>query len=162
LKAEVFSTDFIAGLTIFLMAVVIFESFYGNLDSEIGSYKVRNDAQTRANSVADILATSPGYPNNWNFANVETIGLYDSGFLSLDKFNQLMSVEYYTAKREMGVGGYEIYLEVTNSTGSILGNYKYGRPVGENASQVFFVKRLGLANYNGNVTKVILNVGVWS
>ena len=157
-----FSTDFVVGLTIFLMAIVVFESFYSNIDSGINNYKVRNDLQTKANSVADILATSPGYPNNWSNVTVKVIGLYDSGFLSLEKFSQLMKVEYYAAKSEMGVGGYEIYLEVTNSTGSVLGNYKYGHPVSENASQVFFVKRLGLANFNGNVTKVILNVGVWS
>jgi hypothetical protein len=158
----VFSTDFVVGLTIFLMAIVVFESFYGNLESGINNYKTRNDAQTKANSVADILATSPGYPNDWSNDTVEVIGLYDSGFLSLEKFSQLMKLEYYTAKRKMGVGGYEVWIEMQNISGSTLGSYKFGRPVDENASQIFSVKRLGLVNFNGNVTKAILNVGVWS
>jgi hypothetical protein len=162
LKAEVFSTDFVAGLTIFLMAIVIFESFYGNLESEIGNYKTRNDAQIMANRVADVLSTSPGYPQNWNSSNVKVIGLYDSGRFSLERFDQLKNINYNVAKTMMGLGFYNIYLEVTNSTGSMIGSYTYGSKEDENASQVFYVRRLGLVYFNGNITKAILNVGVWS
>lgn len=107
--------------------------------------------------------TSTGDPEYWNSNNVKVLGFFNSGMINLTKFAQLKNIEYYTAKKIMGVGGYEIYIEITNETGSIInGTYWYGIKENENANQIFYVKRLGLIDFNGNVTKAILNVGVWS
>ena len=39
MKAELFSSDFVMGLSLFLTAIVIFELFYSNLHAEINDYK---------------------------------------------------------------------------------------------------------------------------
>jgi hypothetical protein len=164
LKAEVFSADFIIGLSVFLIITVILGVFYINLQTDISDYKSRSDIQTKANNVADILITSSGDPEYWDSSNVNVIGFYDSGLLNLTKFEELKNIEYYTAKRLMGVGGYEIYIELENETGYVLKNdsitYSFGKPI-EDASQVSYMKRLGLTNLNGNITKTILGVAIW-
>ena len=162
MKAELFSSDFVMALFLFLIAIVIFEIFYSNLYSEINDYKIRNDLQAKVNSVADVLITSSGDPLYWDNNTVKIIGLFDSGLINLTKFEELKKIEYYTAKRMMGVRNYEIYIELKNKTGDVINNYKYGNKEDESANQVFYVKRLGLIDLNGNVTKAILYVGVWS
>jgi len=162
LKAEVFSSDFVMGLAIFLIGMVMFEVFYGNLHSEINDYKIRDDIQAKVNSIADTLVTSTGYPEYWDNNTVKVIGLFSDGLINLTKFEELQKIEYYTAKRIMGVGGYEIYIEIRNKTEDVINGYTYGIKEGENANQVFYVKRLGLVDFNGNITKAILNIGVWS
>ncbi len=149
------------GLFIFLIGIVIFEVFYSNLYAEINDYGIRDDIQAKLNSIADFLATSTGYPEYWDNNTVKVIGLFNSGLINLTKFNELQKIEYHTVKKMMGAGSYEIYIEVQNETGDLINDYKYGTKEGENANQVFYVKRLGLIDWNGNVTKAILNVGVW-
>jgi len=162
LKAEIFSSDFVTGLSIFLIGMIIFEVFYGNLHAEISDYKIRDDIQAKVNSIADVLVSSTGYPEYWNNDTVKVIGFFNSGLINLTKFEELQEIEYYTAKRMMGVGGYEIYIELKNKTGDVINGYTYGIKEGESANQVFYVKRLGLVDFNGNITKTILNLGVWS
>ena len=162
MKAEVFSSDFIIGLFLFLIAIVMFEMFYTNLSAEIGDYKIRSDLHSKANSISETLVTSPGFPEDWNSSNVEIIGLFDSGLVNLTKFDRMKELEYYAMKNKLGLGGYNLYVHITNSTGSALNDYAYGIKEDGNAEQVFYVKRLCLINYSGNITKAILNVGVWS
>jgi len=162
LKAELFSSDFIMALFLFLIAIAIFEIFYINLQAEINDYGIRDDIQSKVNGLADVLVTSTGYPKYWDNNSVKVIGLFNSGLINLTKFEELKKIEYYTAKRMMGVRNYEIYIELKNKTGDVINNYKYGNKEDESANQVFYVKRLGLIDLNGNVTKAILYVGVWS
>ena len=161
MKAELFSSDFVIGLFLFLIGIVIFEVFYYNLHTDINDYKVRDDLQSKVNSVADVLVTSTGSPEYWDNNTVKVIGLFNSGLINLTKFEELQKIEYYRAKRIMGIGGYDVYIEIRNETEDIIDGYSYGIKEGEDAEQVFYVKRLGLIDFNGNVTKVILNVGVW-
>ncbi len=149
-------------LFIFLIVMAISELFFSNLNAEINDYKTREDIQAKVNSIADVLLTSTGYPEYWNNDTVEIIGFFNSGLINLTKFDELKEIEYYTAKRIMGVGRYEIYIEIKNETGYLINDYKYGKKEDENSNQVFYVKRLGLVNFSGNTTKAILDVGVWS
>ena len=161
MKAEIFSSDFAMGLFLFLIGIITFELFYSNFHAEINDYSIRDDIQAKVNSIADTLLTSAGYPKYWDNNSVRVIGLFNSGLINLTKFEELQKIEYYTAKRKMGVGGYEIYIELKNRTEDVINSYTYGIKEDESAEQVFYVKRLGLIDLNGNITKAILNVGVW-
>ena len=96
------------------------------------------------------------------YKNYYTRAIIQSPEKFLKHNRELQEIEYYTAKRMMGVGGYEIYIELKNKTGDVINGYTYGIKEGESANQVFYVKRLGLVDFNGNITKTILNLGVWS
>ena len=165
LKAELFSSDFVIGLSLFLIAITIFGIYYASLQSDIADYKIRNEMQNKANNIANLLVTSSGEPKDWDHTNVKVIGLYDSGLINLTKFEELKEIEYYTSKRMLGVGGYELYVELKNETGYILKNdslvYEYGMEKSESALQAFYVERYGLTNFNGNVTKTIIGIVVW-
>jgi hypothetical protein len=169
LKAELFSSDFIIGLSIFLIAMGVFGLYYESLQGDVADYKIRNEIQNKAINIADLLVTSSGDPQYWNSANVNVIGLYDDGLINLTKFEELKNIEHYTAKRMLGLGGYEIYIEIRNETapfGYALQNnsvtYSFGNKSNENSLQVFYVERYGLAKIDGNVTKVKIGVVVWS
>jgi len=92
LKAELFSSDFTMALFLFLIAVVIFEIFYGNLHAEINDYKIRDDIQAKVNTIADVLVTSTGYPEYWNNDTVKVIGFFNSGLINLTKFEELQEI----------------------------------------------------------------------
>ena len=165
MKAELFSSDFVIGLSIFLIAIGVFGIYYEGLQNDIADYATRNDMQTKAINIADLLVTSSGEPHGWNSTNVKIIGLYDAGLINLTKFAELKNIEYYNAKRLLGVGGYEIYIEIKNATGYVLKNdsltYNFGKEKSENALQAFYIERYELSNLNGNITKTIIGVVVW-
>lgn len=165
MKAEIFSSDFIIGVTIFLVAVSIFGIYYANIQTDISDYKTRNEIQTKANNIANLLVTSTGEPRNWDHTNVKVIGLYSDGLINLTKFREFKEIEYYTAKKMLGVGGYEFYIELKNKTGYTLKNdslvYEYGIEKSENALQAFYTERYGITDLNGNITKTIIGVVVW-
>jgi len=165
LKAEIFSSDFVMALTIFLIAVSTFGIYYTSLQSDISEYKIRNEIQSKANNIANLLLTSSGEPRYWSSTNVKVIGLYDSGLINLTKFEELKKIEYYTAKKMLGIGGYEFYIELKNETGHVLKNdslvYNFGIEKSESTLQAFYVERYGLTDLNGNVTKTIIGVVVW-
>jgi hypothetical protein len=162
LKAELFSSDFIIGLTVFLIALNVFAIYYTNLQNDVTDYKIRNEVQIKANNVANLLATSSGDPEFWDSTNVKVLGLQDSNMINLTKFDELKKIDYFVAKRMMGVGGYEFYVELKNETDQIIGNYTFGKTITSSALQVFYVERYGLASVNGTVSKIILGVAVWS
>jgi hypothetical protein len=164
LKAELFSSDFMIGLSVFLIAMSIFGIYYTNLQNDVVDYKIRNDMQTKANSIADQLATSSGSPEFWNSSNVNVIGLEDSNLINLTKFQELKNIDYYVAKTKLGVGGYELYIEIKNQTGNVIsdGEYMFGMETTDDTENIFYVSRYALANISGKVSKVILGVAVWS
>jgi hypothetical protein len=168
LKAELFSSDFIIGLSIFLIAMTIFGVYYESLQSDVIDYKMRNEIQSKAINIADLLVTNSGDPTGWNSTNVNVIGLYDSGLINLTKFEELKKIndsDYYNFKRLLGAGGYEIYIELKNETDQILENnsitYDTGKQNTDNAIQIFYVERYGLTDLNGNITKIKIGVVVW-
>ncbi|OGI12114.1 hypothetical protein A3K64_02135 [Candidatus Micrarchaeota archaeon RBG_16_36_9] len=165
MKAEIFSSDFVIGLSIFLTAICVFGIFYISLQNDITDYKIRNEIQSKAIGIADLLVTSSGDPKYWNSNNVNVIGLYDDGLINLTKFEELKNIDYYTVKRFLGVGGYDLYIELKNSSGYVLTNgttvYEFGREESINASQTFYVERYGISRLNGNITKTIIGVVVW-
>ncbi len=165
MKAELFSSDFVIGLSIFLTAICIFGIFYTSLQNDIIDYEIRNEIQGKAINIADLLVTSSGDPKYWNSTNVNVLGLYDDGLINLTKFEELKNIDYYTAKRFLGVGGYDFYIELKNASSYVLTNgttvYEFGREKSSDASQTFYVERYGLTRLNGNITKTIIGVVVW-
>ena len=87
MKAELFSSDFIVSIIIFLSILVILGMYYGNLQADIYEKNIRNDMHIKAVNTASLLAISSGDPEFWNSSNVRVIGLYDS-----ERFNRNIGV----------------------------------------------------------------------
>ncbi len=139
--------------------------YYNNIYNDIYESEMRKDLQMKTISVADLLATSSGEPEFWNSTNVKVIGLYDSGVFNLTKFDELKKMDYKDVKNILGIGGYEIYIEIQNETGNVIkvgdSTYSFGMPL-NNVRNAFSVKRLGLIKINDNFQKSILQVVLWS
>ena len=167
MRAELFSSDFMISMFIFLSALLIIVFYYQNLQTDVYETSNRNDMYSKAINLASLLAESSGYPQFWNSTNVEIIGLYDSGKFNLTKFGELKNIDYQTAKVLLGTGVYNFNITLKNTTGSIIEkpsnpNYKYTYGLdAANAEQTMLVKRLGVADLEGNATKIIMEVILW-
>lgn len=164
MKAELFSSDFIISILIFLSALVIITFYYQNLQSDVYESNIRNEMYSKAVNIASLLATSSGYPKYWNYTTVKVIGIYDSGKFNLTKFEELKKINYNTAKTMFGTGPYNIYIALKNETGSIIEKsgvpYSYGVTI-TNAEQVVLVKRLGVVSLEGTSIKTVMEVILW-
>jgi hypothetical protein len=164
LKAELFSTDFIISILMFLSILLILGFYYGNLQNDVYQQYLRNDMQKKAINVADLLATSSGNPKGWDSTNVKVIGLYDNGKFNLTKFLELKKISHETVKRMMGTGAYNLNISIKNETGSVveIGSdiYTFGLPLSD-VSNVISIKRLGIADIESENKKVILEVIIW-
>lgn len=168
MKAELFSSDFMISILLFLSALIIITLYYQNLQSDVYETSNRNDIYAKAIDVASLLAESSGYPPNWDSTNVEVIGLYDSGKFNLTKFEELKKIDYQTVKTMLGTGSYDFFISLNNVSGSIIVkpsdpsfSYSYGMNA-VNAEQITVVKRLGVVDLEGNATKVTMEVILWS
>jgi hypothetical protein len=167
MKAELFSSDFMISMFVFLAAFLVITVYYENLQSDVYENSNRNDMMSRAIKVASLLAESSGYPQYWNSTNVQIIGLYDSGKFNLTKFEYLKNdTDYQTAKTMLGIGVYNFFISLKNTTGDIIEkpgtnyNYFYGMPI-VNSEQTVLIKRMGVVNLEGNSTKVTMEVVLW-
>lgn len=164
MKAELFSTDFIVSILLFLSVLVILGLYYENLQTDVYEQYVRNDMQRKAINVADLLATSSGNPQFWDSTNVKIVGLYDSGKFNLTKFKELKKINHETVKRMIGAGVYNLNISLKNETGNVIeidGTvYSFGLPL-TNVKDAVSLKRLGIADLESEIKKVILEVVLW-
>ena len=163
-----FSSDFMISIILFMSIIITAGVYYQNLQNDVYDSYIRNDMQTKAMNIANLLATTSGDPQFWDNDTVKVIGLYDSGKFNLTKFEELQKIDYYTTKRILGIN-YEFNLTLKNETGNIIQrwdgskwvNYSFGIPL-INVEQAVLVKRLGLVNLEGNVTKTVMEVVIWT
>jgi len=174
-RAELFSSDFMISFFIFLSALIIIAAYYQNLQTDVSETSTRNDMYAKAINIGSLLATTSGYPQYWNSTSVQVIGLYDSGKFNLTKLEYLINhtddigtddVNYQEARTKLGTGAYNFLISLKNTTGDVIQkpgsnyNYSYGKPL-TNEEQVMIVKRLGVVDLGGNVTKVTMEVILW-
>ncbi len=109
-KAQVFYTDFMVGLLIFAVALLIYIAYVSN-------YSVKNDGNfneivTSISTVSSSLV-SAGVPSNWNLNNVESIGLTNNDHrIDADKLENFQDMNYNTSKKLLSTKfDYVMFLE---------------------------------------------------
>jgi hypothetical protein len=165
LKAEVFSSDFMVGITVFIIALGVYGIYYDNLQNDVVGYNIRNEMQTKTDTVANLLATSSGMPTGWNSTSVKVIGLRDSEMINLTKFEELKKMDYTTVRNMLGLGSYNLFIVLKNVTGITIRNgsttYDFGVQNNDNSLQVFYTERYALARLNNTLIKTVMGVVVW-
>jgi hypothetical protein len=161
----VFSSDFIIGITVFIIALGMYAVYYDNLQNDVVGYNIRNEMQTKTDTVANLLATSGGTPTDWNSANVKVIGLRDSEMINLTKFEELKKMDYMQVKNMLGLGSYNLFIVLKNTTGSTIANgsttYDFGLQNNAGSTQVFYVERYALSRLNNTLIKTVMGVVIW-
>ncbi|MFH0929209.1 MAG: hypothetical protein V1818_02510 [Candidatus Aenigmatarchaeota archaeon] len=164
MKAELFSTDFITSIILFLSVLLILIFYYNNMQNDIYQSYLLNDMQRKAISVSDLLATSSGNPEYWDATSVNVIGLHDAGKINLTKFLELKKLDHQDVKVMLGTGVYNLNISLKNETGATIDEggevYSFGLPL-VNTKNVVSIKRLGIADITSANKKVILEVILW-
>lgn len=89
-KAQAWGTDLGVGLTIFLIAIIVFSVYSLNLSSE-NSENTLQQLNYESEYISDIIL-SPGSPQNWNEDNVLAIGITSENKINQTKLNQFYTL----------------------------------------------------------------------
>ena len=128
-KGQVFTTDFIASITIFSFFLLFFGIAW---NSSIDMFLERADSQeTRMDDVYSLMKTE-GAPSNWAEDNVSVIGFYEEGFLSAEKVSKFIDLPSSEKRRLLKTQ--EFLLEARYLNGSLV-NYQ-GHDLKTNTSQI--------------------------
>jgi len=94
-KAQTWYLDFVVGVFIFMVCIVLYYKFVPNLESqEVESLK---DTYYEAATLADSLMTE-GYPANWTTQDVQRIGLIGSRGINRSKVLMFGNLSYGKTK----------------------------------------------------------------
>jgi hypothetical protein len=133
-KSQIWTIDMIAGLTIFLLALVVYFIFSSNVtDTQKHALNnIYNDAAT----VSSILMTK-GTPTDWNNLTVQEIGITNGNYrLNESKFHNLSAIEYGKTKLLFKTK-YDYLVFFENRTSEVL-----------NISGVIYIGETGLTKDN--------------
>lgn len=155
-KGQIFVTDYILGISIFLL---IFGACIFIWDRTI--YTIQKDFMMRemVNSAyrsSEQLIRSSGISSNWedNISSLKAVGLaIDDRILSAEKFDKIRDMDYDDLRHYLGIGKYDFYLKVENSTGAIIGETGK-RPTGDIVANV---RRIAVMDNKS----VIVDMSVW-
>jgi len=151
-KAQVWYIDFMVGLLIMIMAIIIYYQYQGNLsdESEADWQEMTIDSKFISSSLM-----SGGYPLNWTNETVETIGLTDENYRINDtKIQQFVNMSYKQAKEALRTR-FNFYFFLQDSNGTSV------YTAGLNATdQKFLVQTMRFVIYNSSVSRMVLYV--WS
>jgi len=166
-KAQISGLDLILALMLFFLVMVLFAILW-----DLVHYNIRTtaDADIIAIQVANKLLNSPGYPYDWNATNVQLIGLSsERGVMDQAKFEnflELLELDYEKVRELLGLGPYQIYINMTYIDGSpviIDGKPAEGGIPPENATAVSSIRRMAIYGevvvHNNSVTFVFDSSG---
>ncbi|MBI5229637.1 hypothetical protein HY991_05995 [Candidatus Micrarchaeota archaeon] len=135
-KAQVFTTDFVISIILFLFLVAIIFLMWNNTSNQINTAEARKDIQNSAQHISDSLLKSRGSPDNWNnlldISSITSIGLANEMHaLNLSKVRRFREISlmdwtttksgYYRISDLFGITGkYDWNLTVTNLNGEMI------------------------------------------
>lgn len=106
-NSQIWLTDFIIGVLIFLIVILIFYKYAYNLNEDPN--KVSIELLMDAKSISNSLITT-GSPENWNQTNVSIIGLTDGNQrLVQNKLDMFANISYSSIRTYLRTS-YDFYL----------------------------------------------------
>ncbi|VVC00624.1 Uncharacterised protein [uncultured archaeon] len=168
-KGQMFSAELVVASSLFIVAIVLFVLMWNGMRASYVAEEADYEMQSTLVSVSDTLVLSPGEPSGWEGAELENasqFGLAESqNSLVAGKLSALQALnatQYYKVKEGMGAGKFDVYISLSNSTGTLLGDYPlYAFGIAPNASDpsIRAASLQRLASLNG--TPVTLTVQLW-
>lgn len=108
-KAQVWYTDFMVGVLIFVIALIIYFEYVNNLSKEEESRleEMVMDAKILSNSLM-----SEGHPKDWDQSSVKIIGILSDSRINQTKIEEFYDMNYTETKYKFGIDyEYLFYLE---------------------------------------------------
>ncbi len=117
-KGQMLSPDFVLGFVIFSMVLIIgFTLWDVSYRRSVWFYDIEL-MQDKALYASSKLINTPGVPQDWDTSNVVMVGLKDNESLALstDKILGFRRIEYNRSKELLGIGSFDYYINVTDSS----------------------------------------------
>ncbi|MFH0970978.1 MAG: hypothetical protein ABIG96_01770 [Candidatus Micrarchaeota archaeon] len=164
-----FSGDFVVGLAIFLVILLIVSPMWSSVTTQVENSEAERRLQIAGIEVSETLLRTKGFPEDWNSTSVISIGLAgETRVLNATKakyFFQFMESNYTDAKFMLGAGAYDMRVEIANNTGLpvIFEGVEFTRdPVPANSYDVTNTERLAVLEFNESYAEFVsLQVSVW-
>jgi len=122
MKGQIWSLDFAASLTVFLMVLLPLFFVWNYVNFQNQHEATLNEMERRALSISDALIRTGGSPSDWDSANVKSIGLASSdNVLDPAKVSEMFSMNYNKTKAMLG-GEYDFYFSLTDLNGTSYGS----------------------------------------
>ena len=125
-KSQLAMTDLFISIAIFIILIVAIIISWNTYSIRLKDRIIYDDMLYNAYQITDLLVNSQGEPSNWNYSNVQVIGLaHNDHNISTNKLNALYNLSYSKSKELFNIERYEFYLQITNSS-----NYNLVNPYG--------------------------------
>ncbi len=123
-KAQAWTTDFIVGFLIFMIAMILITKLIFNTFLDDSFEVVYSEGQ----ELSELLMTS-GFPRNWTNSSVFTPGIVDSSRLNLTKLDEFRKISYDRSKGLLGIkSDYFYFFTKNDSILNISGELGQGHP----------------------------------
>jgi len=160
-RGQVFATDFIVALSIFLFVLALALVLSNNVNVRASVIEEYNELEEASFNAVNQLILSGGEPINWNqfsdLNEVNSLGLAESrNVLDKNKVEWLVdnnALQYNGVKELLGLSKYELRISLQDLNGTELN--KIGMDADEN-KQIISVERYVL--YDGNLCKIRIGV----
>ena len=154
-KAQIWYTDLMVGISIFVIVILIYYTYAYSLNQEPND--IASDLLMEAKAISSSLLTA-GTPSNWNQSNVTIIGLTDGNQrLMQDKLNMFADMNYNESKRKFRTP-YDFYFYLEDVNGSripIHGKEGIGLNA-SNAKNIVSITRIAI--YNSSLATMVVNI----
>jgi hypothetical protein len=152
-KGQIFSFDLMVSVGIFLVAVLLLIALWVFVVDRIGAHDEELNMADAAIHASNQLLLTGGNPASWHildFGNVNALGISDGrdnlNSEKLERFIALNGTNYTDVKEMLGVGSYEMYVEVSHLNGTKI--CEFGNSMKENETETanYVVERMALLN----------------
>ena len=161
-RGQIWSLDIMAGLALFLVAIIILFIYSLNQPSQTKEsfYFLNHDGKIIANNLL-----SEGYPKNWNTSNVITLGITTNNKINQSKLENIYEIIYlnnnYTKTKNLFGTQYDYYFflddNMTINSNSTIGIGKPGvTPNNINAKDLIKITRYTI--YKNKTTPLYLYI----
>ena len=141
-KGQAFSPDFIIASVIFLLILIMLNTYTNSMYEKIEKQENMIYYETLL-STTDIMMLYGGYPENWNSTNVEVIGLAGRpNYINRTKLETMVNgISNNRIKELLGIEDRSFNITVRNGTSTL---YTKGGSDWSNSKNIYVVKRRAL------------------
>ncbi len=125
MKGQLFSSDLVLSIFIFLIVFAFLSIFTANMVNNIHKDQISRDLELQVIRISDLFVKTSGKPENWEDINpdlVESIGLVNKeNIIDEEKLSSFISMNYTKSKKILGLEDTDYFFRLENNTKGELG-----------------------------------------
>ncbi|VVB76284.1 Uncharacterised protein [Candidatus Tiddalikarchaeum anstoanum] len=123
-KTQFFSFEIVSALLIFTALFLFVLLIWSVKESDYKKNLLLTSLEKSSMSVGELLATTPGSPNNWSTTYIEQLGLADNyntlNPIKLENFFYLTQNNYSLVKELLGISSYDFFVQLEDFNNNVL------------------------------------------